>query len=73
VWSTDSTALDDPFQRRWYIRQALLYGKAEDIRQLDFAEVARLLDELRLPPYLENLWRDFLRKEGCFERKLRAL
>ncbi len=27
--------LNKPFQRRLYLRQALLYGRAEDIRKLD--------------------------------------
>ncbi|MGQ9600343.1 MAG: hypothetical protein ACUVWZ_13105 [Anaerolineae bacterium] len=63
VWSTDSIDLSDPFQRKWYIRQVLLHGRAEDIRSLDLEEVARLLDELHLPPYLDRLWRTFL--QGC--------
>lgn len=60
VWSTDSLNLDDPFQRRWYIRQVLMYGRAADIRMLDLEEVAHLLDDLRLPPHLDRLWRTFL-------------
>lgn len=62
VWSTDSVDLSDPFQRKWYIRQVLLHGRAGDIRSLDLEEVARLLDELNLPPHLDRLWRDFLRE-----------
>jgi len=60
VWSTDNVDLSDPFQRKWYIRQVLLHGRAEDIRSLDLEEVARLLDELYLPPHLARLWRTFL-------------
>jgi hypothetical protein len=30
VWSTDQIDLDDPFQRRWYLRQALTHGRAEE-------------------------------------------
>lgn len=60
VWSTDSLDLSDPFQRRWYIRQVLLYGRAQDIRSLDLEEVASLLDELNLPPPVYRLWRAFL-------------
>jgi hypothetical protein len=60
VWSTDQVDLADPFQRRWYIRQVLLHGRAEDIRSLDLAEVAALLDDLDLPPDLQQLWKSFL-------------
>lgn len=60
VWSTDTVDLSDPFQRRWYIRQVLLYGRAEDIRALDLDEVEALLDELGLPSHLYSLWKMFL-------------
>jgi hypothetical protein len=60
VWSTDRIDLADPFQRKWYIRQVIEHGKAEDIASLDLDEVARLLDELNLPPYLHSLWSRFL-------------
>jgi hypothetical protein len=60
VWSTDRLDLADPFQRKWYIRQVIEHGKAEDVANLDLAEVARLLDELNLPPYLHSLWSRFL-------------
>lgn len=49
VRSTDAVDLTDPVQRRWYICQVLLHGRAEDIRTLDLREVAALLDELNLP------------------------
>jgi hypothetical protein len=60
VWSTDSVDLSDPFQRRWYIRQVLTHGRAEDIGALDLDEVASLLDDLYLPPHLYDLWKRFL-------------
>lgn len=60
VWSTDTLNLDDPFQRRWYVRQVLLHGRAQDIRTLNLDEVASLLDDLRLPPHLHSLWQSFL-------------
>ena len=60
VWSTDHLDLSDPFQRRWYLRQVLLHGRAEDIRQLDLTEVERELDELHLPDNLLRLWKRFL-------------
>jgi hypothetical protein len=60
VWSTDRLDLADPFQRKWYIRQVIEHGRAEDIASLDLDEVARLLDELNLPPHLHSLWARFL-------------
>ena len=60
VWSTDSVDLSDPFQRKWYIRQVLTYGRAEDISALALDEVASLLDDLNLSPHLRDLWRRFL-------------
>lgn len=60
VWSTDRVDLADPFQRRWYIRQVLLHGRAEDVRTLDLDEVALQLDNLNLPPHLHRLWQAFL-------------
>ncbi|MDQ7030173.1 MAG: hypothetical protein Q9O62_10540 [Ardenticatenia bacterium] len=68
VWSTDKIDLNDPFQRRWYIRQVLLHGRAEDIRTLDLNEVARLLDDLDLPPVVYHLWKAFLEERGRAER-----
>lgn len=64
VWSTDALDLSDAFQRQWYIRQVLLHGRASDIRTLDLAEVARLLDDLHLPTDLDRLWRAFLEVRG---------
>ena len=60
VWSTDRLDLADPFQRKWYILQVIEHGKAEDVAALDLDEVARLLDELNLPPHLHSLWSRFL-------------
>ena len=60
VWSTNKIDLTDPVQRRWYIRRVLLHGRAADIRTLDLAEVAALLDELNLPEPVYRLWRAFL-------------
>jgi len=60
AWSTDRLDLADPFQRKWYIRQVIEHGKAEDIAKLDLDEVARLLDELSLPRPLHSLWVRFL-------------
>ena len=60
VWSTNQVDLSDPFQRRWYLRQVLMHGRAEDIRSLDLEEIRRVLDELDLPPEVYSLWKSFL-------------
>ena len=60
VWSTDVVDLSDPFQRKWYIRQVLMRGRAQDISALSWDEVAVLLDDLHLPPHIHNLWKRFL-------------
>jgi hypothetical protein len=65
VWSTDRVDLADDFQRTWYIRQVLMHGNAPDIRSLDLNEVARLLDELHLPPPLHDLWARFLETKAA--------
>ena len=59
VWSTDRVDLDDPFQRRWYLKQVLTHGLADDIRQLNLDEVKRELDALDLPPVIYSLWKSF--------------
>ncbi|RMF87164.1 MAG: hypothetical protein D6736_13420 [Nitrospinota bacterium] len=68
VWSTDTLDLGDPFQRRWYMRQVLLYGRTEDIRRLDLDELARHLSDLNLPSHVESLWRVFLERKGYAPR-----
>ena len=64
VWCTDVLDLEDPFQRRWYLRQVLLHGRADDIRDLDLGQVARLLPELDLPSDIQRLWRNYLKECG---------
>jgi len=60
VWSTDRIDPADPFQRVWLMRQVLLHGLADDIRQLDLDEVEQNLEALDLPPDLYRLWKDYL-------------
>jgi hypothetical protein len=54
VWSTDRINLNDPFQKRWLLRQTLMYGKAEDIRALKLADIRQELDQLGLPSSLSE-------------------
>jgi hypothetical protein len=58
VWSKQEIDLSDEWQRRWYIRQVLMYGRAEDVARLDWDEIERLLPELDLPETL-HLWESY--------------
>jgi hypothetical protein len=60
VWSTDRLQLDDPFQRRWLLKQTLTRGRAEDIRKLSLNEIALELDNLNLPEEVYSLWKHYL-------------
>jgi len=64
VWSIDHVDLDDPFQRRWWLRQVLMHGRAEDIQKLDFDEIESVLDQLRLPPAIDRLWRSYFNNKN---------
>ncbi|MFH1563336.1 MAG: hypothetical protein ABIF11_07985 [Nitrospirota bacterium] len=60
VWSTNKDIdLNDPYQRKWYIGEVLSHGRAEDISELDWEEVRRLLSELNLPKRIRRLWEDY--------------
>ena len=60
VWSTDKEIdLNNPWQKKWYIKQVLMYGRAEDIAELDWEEVKKLLPELDLPEHIKSLWEHY--------------
>jgi hypothetical protein len=61
VWSTDELDINDPFQRRWYLRQVLMHGRAEDIHALDLQDIRNDLESLDLPPDIYSLWKTFLK------------
>jgi hypothetical protein len=60
VWSTDTIDLSDPFQKRWLLRQTLMYGRAEDVRALEIEEIRREFNTLDLPKEIDSLWRRYL-------------
>jgi hypothetical protein len=60
VWSKNEIDLADPWQRKWYIQQVLTHGRAEDIAELDWEEIKRLLPELNLPKEIRSLWEDYV-------------
>jgi hypothetical protein len=60
VWSTNKEIdLSDPWQRKWYIGEVLSNGRAEDIAELDWDEVRKILPELNLPKRVRRLWEDY--------------
>jgi len=60
VWSFDHPIdMADPVQRQWYIKQVLLYGRREDLVQLDWNEIKRVLPDLLLPKVIRALWEDY--------------
>lgn len=60
VWSTNKEIdLSDPWQRKWYIKQVLTHGRAEDIAELDWEEIRTLLPEMDLPKEVRNLWENY--------------
>lgn len=60
VWSTETVNLNDPFQKRWLLRQTLMHGRAEDISVLQIEDIKAELDQLGLPKDIESLWRRYL-------------
>ena len=63
VWSKEKLDLSDPWQRRWFIKQVLLHGRAEDIAALDWKEIRQLLPQLDLPLEFRRLWERYFADE----------
>jgi len=59
VWSRNEIDLNDPWQKKWYMKQVLIHGRAEDIIKLDWNEVKSILKELDLPSNVKRLWEDY--------------
>ena len=60
VWSTiKEIDLEDPWQKKWYIKQVLTRGRAEDIAALDWEELKKLIPELDLPGDVKRLWENY--------------
>ena len=70
VWSKNKIDLNDSWQKKWYVKQVLTYGRAEDISQLDWEEVMIMLDDLDLTPDIKRLWEDYfnVKRQGNFIR-----
>jgi len=61
VWSKKEIDLKDDWQRKWYIKQVLTHGRAEDIAGLDWEEIKNLLPGLHLPREVKRLWESYFR------------
>ncbi len=59
VWSKNDINLEDPFLHKWYIRQVLLNGRAEDVAAINWDEIKQYLPELNLPPDIHRLWESY--------------
>lgn len=60
VWSKNKIDLSDSFQKRWYLKQVLTYGRTEDIALLDWKEIKSLLPKMELSQDVKELWEDYL-------------
>lgn len=70
VWSKNNIDLADPWQRKWYIQQVLIHGRAEDIAELDWEEIKKLLPEFNLPKQVRSLWEDYFNYADKQNRRL---
>jgi hypothetical protein len=64
VWSKSDVDLDDPFQKKWYIRQVLTNGRAEDVASIDWDEIKQYLPELNLPENIYRLWESYFNAQA---------
>ncbi|MBE0478413.1 hypothetical protein IBX65_04750 [Candidatus Aerophobetes bacterium] len=65
IWSTNKEIdLDNSYQKKWYIAEVLSNGRAEDIGQLDWEEIRKLLPEINLPERIRRLWEDYFEYSG---------
>jgi len=59
VWSKDKIDLNDKWQKKWYIKQVLNYGKFSDVKALDLDEVEMMFKDLNLTPEVRQLWESY--------------
>lgn len=59
VWSKEDIELGDNFQKKWYYRQVLMNGRAEDIAAVDWGEIKKYLPGLNLPLNIYRLWQSY--------------
>lgn len=63
VWYADLDKLDleDPWLKKWWIRQVLIHGRFEDIAKMDFGTIKKLLPVLRISRKIGSLWEDYFK------------
>ncbi len=61
VWFADieKLNLNKKQDKKWWFEQVLQKGRMEDIKELNFEEVEKFLDELYLPRFIKKLWEDY--------------
>lgn len=61
VWFSDINNLDlnNEKDKKWWIKQVLLKGRMEDIKELDFEEIEKFLPDLYLSKNIKKLWEDY--------------
>jgi hypothetical protein len=59
VWSKGKIDMQDPFQRKWYYKQVLMNGRAEDVAAVDWEEIKKYLPELNLPVAIHRVWESY--------------
>ncbi len=59
VWSKNKIDLNDSWQKKWYVKQVLTYGRTEDVSLLDWKEIEIMLDDLDLTPDIKRLWENY--------------
>lgn len=61
VWYADLDKLDfsNTWIKKWWIKQVLMHGTLEDIKELNLEELEIVLPELYLPENIKNLWVDY--------------
>lgn len=69
VWYANLDKLDfaDPWVRKWWAEQVLIHGRMEEVAELDFGEVEKLLPTLNLPKDVRRLWEDYFQRRKGFE------
>ncbi|MCL5408832.1 MAG: hypothetical protein M1135_02260 [Candidatus Omnitrophica bacterium] len=61
VWFADINKinLNDEQNKKWWIRQVLLNGRLEDIKELHIADIKKFLPDFYLPQPVKKLWENY--------------
>jgi len=50
------------FDRRWCLKQILMYAVMDEIKKLNYGIIKKELEFLALPENTENLWKNYFRR-----------